>query len=280
MLVPNYMKHNTLTFLICIAIFFGCHQADQFEPMQSDSMKQAILTSDQETSDDEPVINKQVRKIIKEANIRIEVAAYSEAMGQLSKLVEEHDAYIANEQERRTDVSLSNDVLIRVPNEQFEALMTAIAEVAEEVNYKQVSAKDVTEQFVDVQARLKSKRAVETRYIELLQQARNVEELLKVEEHLRVIREEIEATEGKLRYLNDQIAYSSIQLHLSQPLTRLSDSFLATIGKAFKGGWDGLLGFLVGMVYIWPIFLLIVGWFVYIKRTGRSFWGRKGGGNL
>ena len=70
---------------------------------------------------------------------------------------------------------------------------------------KNVSVQDVTEEYLDIEARLKTKKEVEARYIEILKsKTKTVEDVLKAEEQIRIIREEIEAREGRLNYLKNQ----------------------------------------------------------------------------
>ena len=130
-----------------------------------------------------------------------------------------------------------------------------------------MTARDVTEEFVDIEARLRTKKEVEKRYLEILSKAATIKDILLVEEQLRVIREEIEAREGRLKYLQNQVSYSTINLEMYQKLTfEPGFKFFSKIWKALKGGWKGLLNVLVGLVYIWPLLIIGVGVFIWIRR--------------
>lgn len=214
---------------------------------------------------------KQPAQIIKTADMRIKVADYAKAAQDIKALVLQHKGYIASSNERNELYQIEAAVTIRVPAAQFEPLLEALRQTAVYVHQLNVSSQDVTEEYVDIQARLKSKLEVEKRYVELLKQAKNVTEILEVEEKLRQLREEIEARQGRLNYLKDQVGYSTIQLTYYKPYENYTPapgpSFLLQAKEAFLGGWQGFVAFVVGMIYLWPFLIImgIAGWWL-IKR--------------
>lgn len=216
-------------------------------------------------------------KIIRTANISFMVKDYAKSRTEIEKTVRSMRAYIADENEQNNSHSISNTMTIRVVNDEFYPLVERLTSVASEVTAKTIDSKDVTAQFVDIQARLKTKKEVEQRYISLLNKATKISEILEIEEKMRAIREEIEAKEGELKYLSDQVAYSTIVLHFYethefQPSGQ--PGFFNRLASAFASGWKGLLGFMIGVVHAWPLWL-ILGFAAYmtvrlIKRAKRS----------
>lgn len=199
-------------------------------------------------------------KIKKNADINITVDDYPQARAAVEKIVKSTHAFISGENEQKSTYSLSNQLVIRVANKDFDALVSNISGLPGHVNSKNIYTEDVTAQFIDISARLKSKKEVEQRYIELLSKAQKVGEILEVEEQLRVIREEIEAKEGELNYLNDQVDYSTINLQLHQDFEFTptdEPGFLGRLGHAFGNGWKGFLGMIVGIVYVWPLWIVL-----------------------
>src|SRR5690606_18336536 len=84
-------------------------------------------------------------------------------------------------------------------------------------DYIKVNAQDVTEEYYDLETRLKTKKEVEARYIEILKsKAKTVEEILIAEDKIRYLREEIEAVEGRLRLLKNKVGLSTIQIEIYQ----------------------------------------------------------------
>ena len=199
-------------------------------------------------------------KIKKTADVNISVEDYKVARVAIDKIVKTGNGYISGENEQNSTYSISNSMTIRVANKDFDAMVSNIAGVASHVNSKNIYMEDVTAQFVDITARLKTKKEVEKRYLDLLNKAVKVTDILEVEEHLRMIREEIEAKEGQLKLLNDQVAYSTINLNFSQSFEYTPQDepgFFGRMGHAFGNGWKGFLSFLIGLVYVWPLWLIL-----------------------
>jgi hypothetical protein len=212
-------------------------------------------------------------KIKKTGDINLTVDNYKAARAAIESIVRSGGGYISGENEQNSTYSISNSMIIRVANKDFDGMVGSITAIDAHVNSKNVYTEDVTAQFVDISARLKSKKEVEQRYLDLLQKAAKVSDILEVEEQLRVIREEIEAKEGELKYLNDQVDYSTINLSLHQDFEftpQDSPGFFGRLGNAFGNGWNGFLTFLVGMMYAWPLWIILAigGYFLYrfIKR--------------
>lgn len=211
-------------------------------------------------------------KLIRTATLRLRVADYAQTRRHLDTLVAQHDGYIGAESETNYDERIENTMTIRVAANRFQSLLEALVAEAEGVEQKEVRAEDVTAQFVDVRARLHAKQVAEQRYLEILRQARNVEEILSVENQLRVIREEVESTEGQLRYLRDQVAYSTLTLTFYEGVGGLErPGFFRELLGALEAGWQGLLSLVVAAVTLWPFWLLLggLGWLI------RRWWQRR-----
>lgn len=213
-------------------------------------------------------------KIKKTADINLTVDDYKVARLAIEKVVKSGHAYISAENEQNSTYSISNTMIIRVLNKDFDGMVNNITGIASHVNSKNIYTEDVTAQFVDITARLKSKKEVEKRYIDLLQKATKVGEILEVEQNLRVIREEIEAKEGELKYLNNQVNYSTINLSVHQDFEyqpQDEPGFFGRLGHAFGNGWKGFLSFLVGIAYAWPLWIILgIGTYVLVKFVKRQ----------
>jgi hypothetical protein len=199
-------------------------------------------------------------KIRKTANLNITVDDYKKARTEIEKIIKLNNAYIGNENEENSTYSITNDMVIRVVNKDFEGMVNRLLGVATNVNSKNISAEDVTAQFVDIQSRLKSKKEIEKRYLDILNKASKVTDVLEIEQKLGEIREEIEAKEGELKYLGDQVDYSTINLTFHQDFEYTpadKPGFFGRIGNAFGNGWNGFLSFLVGIVYAWPLWIIL-----------------------
>ncbi len=97
-------------------------------------------------------------------------------------------------------------MVIRVSNSDFENLLQEVSSDVKYFDQKEISSEDVTEQFIDIEARLKAKKELENCYLELLKKANKISEILEIEKELVVIREEIESKQGQLNYLQNKVA--------------------------------------------------------------------------
>lgn len=215
-------------------------------------------------------------KIIKTGNLGMGVGDYNKSLEKIRTAVTQAQGYISNENEQRNNFGVTNTITIRVTNDRFDMLMESLAGEADKLNYKNIDLLDVTEEFTDLEARLKTKKEVEQRYRDILKTAKTVKDILAVEEELRQVREEIEVVEGRLKYLSDKVAYSTINVNITQefdyvPPTANQAGFGTRILNALIGGWNGLQGFVVGLVYVWP-FLIILGVFIWMVRR---WWKRR-----
>jgi len=200
-------------------------------------------------------------QIIRTANINIQVKEFKEGTDKIRQVVKANGGYISSSNEQNNGYSIQGEMSVRIASKNFDKAVKELLAIAVYVNSKSENAEDVTEEFIDIMTRLKTKKEVEKRYLEILGQARTIVDILEVEEKLRMIREEIEAKEGQLKYLKDQVRFSTIRLTYYQTNEKYEKapepSFFSKIGDALVDGWQGLLMFFVGLAYFWPAFILI-----------------------
>lgn len=152
------------------------------------------------------------RKIIRNAQLRLRVNDFKASGQAIEQAVQQAGGQIASSNETKTGNSIENALTVRVPAARFDALLASILKESIYTDTKTITAEDVTRRYVDTEARIRSKKAVEETYLKLLKQARNVGEVLKVEEQLGQIREEREVQEAELRQLKDEVTLSTINL--------------------------------------------------------------------
>lgn len=209
------------------------------------------------------------KQIIKTAQVKIQVEKLKESKALVTKLVNSYGGYLATSNEARSSGDYTATFSIRVPAAKFEGLLDELLKPAVFVAYNNVSAQDVTEEFVDIQTRLKTKRALEARYLDLLKQARSMEDILKLEAALQQIREDIESREGRLKYLQSQVGYSTINLEMYEqvPYNSAPDlGFFSKLASGFGEGWELFLGFSIGMITLWPFWLVLAACIWLIRR--------------
>lgn len=197
----------------------------------------------------------------------------------MDAIVKELNAYYEVEDLQNNDQKISYNLKIRIPSDNFEKLINAIETGKDEITSKSIQARDVTEEYVDIETRLINKRGYLKRYQELLTRAKSVEDVLAIEENIRTLEEEIESKVGRLKYLSDQIAFSTLDLNLYKEKeyvykTPREDKFSERVKKASSDGWSSIVEFSIWIINIWPVItiMLISIFFVrkFIKRGLRG----------
>jgi hypothetical protein len=214
------------------------------------------------------------RKIIRTASLRVEVKEYAAFASALPEIVRSFGGYIAQESLQSSDSRIENIVTIKIPVDQFDATLAALTSDSDQVKERKITSQDVSTEVVDTRSRMEAKRQVRLRYLDLLKQAKNMDEILQVQKEINGVQEEIESAEGRLSYLGHAAAFSTIQLSFFEILNPSAvdspdPSFSQDLRYAFKSGWKAIGGIVVGLVYIWPLILLIV-LFVFLYRRSHG----------
>ena len=200
-----------------------------------------------------------VQKLIKTAYLTFETPSIEKTYQSVKKSVLAHHGYIQNDNTSKSYDRISRSLLIRIPNDDFQPVVDSIVQRVKVLDKKDISSQDVTEEFVDLEARLKAKRKLEERYLQLLSKAKTVKDMLEIERQILQIREEIEAKQGRLKYLQNQVSYSTIHLNFYELIpveNPPSQTYLSRLWRAAKGGFAGIGNFVIGLVYIWPFILI------------------------
>ncbi len=208
-------------------------------------------------------------KIIKTSNLRFETEDINESYQNIQKAINKHKATIQNDVSGKDYASSYRNVIIRIPNVEFSAFINEISQGVNHFDRKEISSQDVTEQYIDLEARMNAKKKLEKRYLELLSKANKVSEILEIEKQLAVIREEIEAKEGQLKYLQSQISMSTVTIEMytnNASESGVTVSYGSKIWNAVKSGFNGLSSFILGLISIWPFIIIFVVLFIFIRR--------------
>ncbi|MFZ4723856.1 MAG: DUF4349 domain-containing protein [Paludibacter sp.] len=215
------------------------------------------------------------KKIIKDGRLGIKVSNLKDSKINVDTLVKKLGGYYDKESLSNNDYSTEYDLKIRVPANNLEILINKIEQGEGEVSYKEIDARDVTEEFIDLETRLTNKQKYLAKYQEILKSAKSIKEILDIQEKIRGLEEEIESTTGRLKYLNDLVNYSTLELNISQkkdfkysPENR--GNFFEKLKQSISKGWYGLVDFILFILSNWAILilfsLLIYFWIKYRKR--------------
>lgn len=228
------------------------------------------LTSPAEKSAADEPKNIAEQKLIKNGDISFEVKNIKDTKTFLQKVISKHKGYISNERIEDYRVNPTEILTVRVPNSNFDNIINDIGLQVGEFDSKRINIDDVTAEFVDIEARLKNKKQLEGKYQELLAKANNMEDILKIEKEISLIREDIESTEGRLRYLSNQVGNSTLIITYYEKRATAGFHFGSEISDALSNGGMGFLWFLIGMTQLWPMWLIggLI-WYIIYKIVKR-----------
>ncbi|ERJ60106.1 DUF4349 domain-containing protein [Sphingobacterium paucimobilis] len=211
----------------------------------------------------------QGKKIIRTGNISIESKDLKKSKIAIDALVKKANGYYEQESTTTGTTYTNYNLTLRIPSSQFDTFLEGIEKSNDKITEKSIHAQDVSLQYYDLESRVKSKRIYLARYQNMVANAKNVKELLEIEEQIRQLQEEIESTESALRVMKDQVGYSTLVLNLynSDSIIAYSDSgFWLKTKEAFGFGWELIENIFIGAIGIWPILLLLLGTFIGWRR--------------
>ena len=226
----------------------------------------------------------QQRKIIRNANLTLETGSPEEASRKIQQIAESKNGFVITSETRTSDQSGGSaittiKVSLRVPAERFDQTISEIRQTATRTVTEKVEGQDVTEEFIDVQARLNAKKALEAQFLEIMKQARSVADALQVQTEIAEVRGEIERLEGRRKFLESQTSLSTITVSLQTPavFAQGSTGFFSKLADAFGDGIDAALNVVLFLI---TAFLALLPFFVllgvplyllvrYLKRRTR-----------
>ncbi|ASK32621.1 hypothetical protein CEY12_00025 [Chryseobacterium sp. T16E-39] len=201
------------------------------------------------------------KKIIKNGDLRIQVGDIKKSQIQAAEILKKNNAYIQTEDFRNSDVDENLELTIRVPHKNFDALVNSFSNGIGSVLSKNISSQDVTEEYTDVSIKLANKKIYLEKYRDLLKRASNTKDMLEIQEKIRGLEDEIDVAEGKLRFIDDRVNYSTLNLNLYKEKVRSSATskigFGNRFGDSITEGWNSFIAFILGIISFWPFFLVI-----------------------
>jgi hypothetical protein len=276
------MKTVSLIFSVFFLLFVSCKQAEATDAASVDMMAYAAADSTAVVAEEDtksyavtmgvPLPTKEEAietKIIKSGNLRFQSDDLEVTYGQIQAAVKKYNALIKNDSQANNDYQFSRTINIRIPNQHFDAFIADISIGVKYFDAKDISSQDVTEEYIDVTSRIKTKKVLEARYLELLKKANKVSEMLEIEGQLSEIREEIEAKEGRLRYLQNKVSMSTLDIEFYKPVAqgrKATVSYGGRIGNAIVSGFNGISNFFIGIIENWPVIVTLVVLFFFIRK--------------
>lgn len=206
------------------------------------------------------------RKLVKNAELTLQTDQPEEGLRRITAAAESRGGYLGSSEAAQYGANGGRSIKItaRVPVEQFMPFLAEVRQAGARVLSERITSKDITEEYVDLEARLKVQKETEARYLEFLKQAKNVDDALTVQRELSNVRTIVEQLEGRRRLLESQAALSTVTVNLQaegSAVTASPSGFWYDVKRAFRDGLDlavALILFLIrAVIILLPIVLLI-----------------------
>lgn len=204
------------------------------------------------------------KKIIRNGSLSFKVKDAKKTREEMNAIIGKNKGYIGNEHLDNSDYQTQYTLQIRVPADNLDALVADIEALDGTVTYKSIQARDVTEEFIDLETRLKNKKAYLDQFRTLLKSAKTIEDILQVQTQIRQLEEEIESVTGRLKYLSNQVDLSTLDLTLTEtkdfvyrPDRRIN--FIERFKESVSSGWYGFVNFCLYMFTLWPFWIILFG---------------------
>jgi hypothetical protein len=185
------------------------------------------------------------RKIIRNANVSLETDDPKKAMQRIASVAESRGGFVVTSEARQeagVDGGKAQETItmdVRVPAAQFDAAMNDIRATASRVISEKITGQDVTEEYIDLDARLRTQKALESQLLNIMKNANGVTDAMSVERELANVRTEIEKIEGRKRFLDNQTSLSTISVTIQPPSPLVSTTgFFHSVAGAFGEGVD------------------------------------------
>ena len=221
-------------FVLSILVMAGCGSSLQRSSPESSAK---VAESNQEVISDPQVRTQQVsltqaqdsqsvaeamnRKILRNAELTLEVSDPGTAQRKITSIAESLGGFVVLSESKQRQSEGKQDlvvnVVVRIPAQQFDAALNEIRSQGTSVIQEKATGQDVTEEYIDLEARIRTQKALELQFLEIMKQANKVADALEVQRQIADVRTEIEKLEGRKRFLENRATLSTITVNLQTP---------------------------------------------------------------
>ncbi|KIV50755.1 hypothetical protein TS65_29220 [Aneurinibacillus migulanus] len=253
--------------LISILLTAGCGASNQNpdSSMTDTSQSQITEIADNTNPNTAPSEKKQAgmaAMMVYQAELGLNVKDFATSQKSLTQLVEKMNGYIveaSSYNQGEGDSLLNGDFRIRIPNTKFNTFLEETEKLALKVTNRTIQGRDVTEEYIDLEARLASKQVLEKQLLGFMKNAQKTSDLLQIAQDVNKVQTEIEQLKGKMKYLKNQSDFATVTIHMTESkavLPSLSDNPVSTWDKT-KQQFMNSIKFMVDSAS--ALFVVIVG---------------------
>jgi len=278
------------TFLIPLAAFTimsSCNKStDQDDNIKTLELKMAPVSTQNEGEDNfsvgqastsaefPTVFNTDTsRKIIKKGDLRCRVKNVATARTKIVSAIKSVGGYISEETESGYENNRKEySITLKVPAKNFDKLLQDISSTADNIDNKNIQIEDITSEYIDTKTRLDNKKKLEKRYLELLESAVKIGDMLQIENKLSEIRSDIESVERQFMQMKKQVVYSTITVNFysQASASETGKGFLYLVGASLNEGLEYLGKAFFKILSFWPFVLILLTIFIFYKKRKRE----------
>ncbi len=203
------------------------------------------------------------RKIIRNADITMEVPSTTDTQHKITSIAEANGGFVVtSEAKQRENVdpaqrTLDIKLVVRVPSPQFGVTFDEIRKLASNLPQENVNSQDVTEEFIDLEARIKTQKALELQFLEIMRQAYKVADALEVQRQIADVRTDIEKLEGRKRFLENRASLSTITVNIQTPKPAIAVS-VPGFGQNLREAVSDSIGIATELVLFFTRFAILM----------------------
>src|SRR4030042_954585 len=202
------------------------------------------------------------RKVIKTAYIEleIEVGKFESTLFELTNLAEQNGGFVSNSQSYSDSEGnlTSGSVTIRIPSNKYNSALNRVKEMGT-VKSASRSGQDVTQEYSDLESRLRNYEAQEEILLDLMKESKKVSDSLEVQRELSNVQEQIELIKGRMQYLDDMVSFSTIDVffHEPEPIADPGWGFVEALKRGLRGAVNVFNWLVIAIIVTAPLWILI-----------------------
>lgn len=211
------------------------------------------------------------RKIIRNADLTMEVTSTTDTQHRIVSIAETYGGFVVTSETKQRESaepanrSLDIKLVVRIPQNQFGTVLDKIRGLANSLNEEKVSGQDVTEEFIDLEARIRTQKALEAQFLQIMKQAGEISDALEVQRQIAEVRSNIERLEGRKRFLENRSSLSTITVNIMAPkpvivvpTTGFRHSVRDAVSESVEMGSGIVLFFVRFVIVMIPLFVLVL----------------------
>ncbi len=202
------------------------------------------------------------RKVIKNVYIELEIeeGKFESTLFELTNLAEQNGGFVSNSQSNSDSEGnlTSGSVTIRIPSNKYSSALNKVKKMGT-IKSTSSSGQDVTQEYTDLESRLRNYKAQEEVLLDLMKESKKVSDSLEVQRELSVVQEQIEIIKGRMQYLDDLVSFSTIDVyfHEPEPITVAGWGFVEALKRGLRGAVNVFNGLVVILIITSPVWILI-----------------------